>query len=230
MSGTMEDQQFAGWDPIFWAHHTMVDRLWALWQLTHPGDNPRAVHLPKGLNYFKDMTVEATLDFTSLGYDYAATEVLVPTEPGSTPLDSDPFETAPLRHAFARADVELHRVDQVVPSFEGRLFVGNPEAGPETPLEDGSGYLGSFYIFGKVDCWGDEETHCDEPAPRKFDHRRPPNRYAKIRVRTRDGVLQRAAAGADALSLRIVTVLPAASDTNPADVLRFDRVSIVTYG
>ena len=77
VGGEMTDQRFAGWDPIFWAHHTMVDRLWALWQLAHPGDNPRLEHLQRGLNYFKDMTVEDTLDFSSLGYDYAATEVLV---------------------------------------------------------------------------------------------------------------------------------------------------------
>jgi tyrosinase len=78
VGGEMTDQQFAGWDPLFWAHHTMVDRLWALWQLQHPGDNPRREHLSKGLNYFKDMTIGETLNFTDLGYDYAATEVRVP--------------------------------------------------------------------------------------------------------------------------------------------------------
>lgn len=77
VGGEMRDQAFAGWDPIFWAHHTMVDRLWALWQGSSRGDNPRAEHLPKGLNYFKDMTVAETLDVTDLGYDYAADEVLV---------------------------------------------------------------------------------------------------------------------------------------------------------
>jgi tyrosinase len=35
---------FAAFDPIFWAHHTMVDRLWRLWQLRHPGAlPPRAI-------------------------------------------------------------------------------------------------------------------------------------------------------------------------------------------
>lgn len=77
VGGEMEDQPFAGWDPLFWAHHTMVDRLWALWQLGHPGDNPRLSLLSSGLNYFKDMTVEDTLDFSQLGYDYAQAEVLV---------------------------------------------------------------------------------------------------------------------------------------------------------
>jgi tyrosinase len=77
VGGTMNSQDFAAWDPLFWAHHTMVDRLWALWQLEHAGDTPRREHLAKGLGYFKDMTVGETLEVTDLGYDYAVTEVLV---------------------------------------------------------------------------------------------------------------------------------------------------------
>jgi tyrosinase len=77
VGGEMNDQKFAAWDPIFWAHHTMVDRLWALWQVDNPGATPRRAHLGKGLSYFKDMTVVDTLEVTDLGYDYAATEVLV---------------------------------------------------------------------------------------------------------------------------------------------------------
>lgn len=28
----------AAFDPIFWLHHCQVDRIWAMWQATHPGD------------------------------------------------------------------------------------------------------------------------------------------------------------------------------------------------
>jgi tyrosinase len=80
VGGEMTNQMFAAYDPIFWAHHAMVDRLWALWQLEHPGDNPRREHLGKGLNYFKDLTVADTLNVTDLGYDYAVAEVLVHEE------------------------------------------------------------------------------------------------------------------------------------------------------
>lgn len=77
VGGEMRDQRFAGWDPLFWAHHAMVDRLWALWQNDNPGATPRSEHLGRGLNYFKNMTVAETLEVTDLGYDYAVTEVLV---------------------------------------------------------------------------------------------------------------------------------------------------------
>ncbi len=82
VGGEMGDQRFAGWDPLFWAHHAMVDRLWAIWQISKPGADPRRSHLNKGLNYFyfKDVTVAETLDTTDLGYDYAVAEILVHVE------------------------------------------------------------------------------------------------------------------------------------------------------
>lgn len=61
---------FAAFDPIFWAHHTMVDRLWRLWQLRHPGGRPPNAILDEALPPFR-MTVQQTLDVTALGYDYA---------------------------------------------------------------------------------------------------------------------------------------------------------------
>lgn len=62
---------FAAFDPVFWAHHTMCDRLWRLWQLRHPGANPPASILDEALPPFR-MTVRQTLSVTALGYDYAA--------------------------------------------------------------------------------------------------------------------------------------------------------------
>jgi tyrosinase len=69
--GHMSQIPFAAYDPIFWAHHTMIDRLWRLWQLQHPGANPDASLLDQALPPFR-MTVRQTLDVTALGYDYAS--------------------------------------------------------------------------------------------------------------------------------------------------------------
>ena len=57
-------------DPIFWAHHCMIDRIWRIWQLRHPGANPPATMLDEALPPFR-MTVRQTLSVTALGYDYA---------------------------------------------------------------------------------------------------------------------------------------------------------------
>jgi hypothetical protein len=148
-------------------------------------------------------------------------------------FDSKSFSADRLRDGYVRADVELHGVDQAVPSYEGRLFLNRPEADRDTPLDPDGGYLGSFFVFGKVECWGDEEDHCAQPPGRRFDRRRSPTRHAKVRVRTPDGLLARLAARAEGeLTLNVVAVIPEREDYQryaPEDVLRFSRLAIVTY-
>jgi tyrosinase len=70
VGGHMGMIPFAAFDPIFWAHHTMIDRLWRLWQLRYPNATPPAALLDQALPPFR-MTVRQTLDVTALGYDYA---------------------------------------------------------------------------------------------------------------------------------------------------------------
>jgi tyrosinase len=77
VGGTMNDPAVAAYDPIFWAHHCMVDRLWYLWQLRHPGLVLPREYLETALPPFP-MTVRQTLDVTRLGYDYAAATAAVP--------------------------------------------------------------------------------------------------------------------------------------------------------
>lgn len=69
--GHMSAVPWAGFDPIFWAHHAMVDRLWRLWQLRHNAAGPPGPTWGQALPPF-GMTVEQTLDVTLLGYDYAS--------------------------------------------------------------------------------------------------------------------------------------------------------------
>jgi tyrosinase len=78
--GTMHYIDTAAYDPIFWAHHCMIDRLWYLWQLEHPGAAFTSSYLGQALPPF-GMTVRQTLDITALGYDYAAATAAV-TGPG----------------------------------------------------------------------------------------------------------------------------------------------------
>jgi hypothetical protein len=131
-----------------------------------------------------------------------------------------------------RIDVELHGVDQAVPSYEGRLFLGNPDAGRDTELTEESGYLGSFFVFGKVECWGEDEGHCNPASERKFDRRRPPGRHAKIRVTVpADRARRLAASAGERATLAIVAVTPEVQDSPAAgDLLRFSRLSLIAYG
>ena len=76
VGGTMGSIGSSAYDPIFWAHHTMIDRAWYLWQLRHPGARLPDNYLDRALAPFP-MTVRETLDITRLGYDYAATTAAV---------------------------------------------------------------------------------------------------------------------------------------------------------
>jgi tyrosinase len=71
VGGTMGAIPTAAYDPLFYAHHCMIDRLWYLWQLRHPGAGVPARLQGRALAPFP-MTVADTLDITALGYDYAA--------------------------------------------------------------------------------------------------------------------------------------------------------------
>jgi tyrosinase len=72
VAGTMGEVDWAAYDPIFWAHHAMVDRAWRIWQYSHPGSGPPAALLDQTLEP-RGMTVRETLDVSQLGYDYAGT-------------------------------------------------------------------------------------------------------------------------------------------------------------
>jgi tyrosinase len=71
IGGTMGQVPWAAFDPIFWAHHGMIDRLWRLWQIRHPNPPMPSDLLTRALPPFP-MTVAETLDIKALGYRYAA--------------------------------------------------------------------------------------------------------------------------------------------------------------
>jgi tyrosinase len=76
VGGTMGDIGTAAYDPIFWAHHTMVDRLWAIWQVRHSSPGPRPGSRRRVLRALS-MTVEDVLQTSALGYVYAGSTAQV---------------------------------------------------------------------------------------------------------------------------------------------------------
>ncbi|HEX8050008.1 MAG TPA: tyrosinase family protein [Solirubrobacterales bacterium] len=75
--GTMSQGEWAAYDPLFWAHHAMVDRVWRIWQHHHPGALPPASILDQPLRP-RAITVRQVLDVKQLGYDYAQSAATVP--------------------------------------------------------------------------------------------------------------------------------------------------------
>jgi tyrosinase len=71
VGGTMSEIPVAAFDPLFWAHHTMIDRLWALWQQAHPGAGVGPVPPGYPLGPFPALNVSQVMSITGLGYQYA---------------------------------------------------------------------------------------------------------------------------------------------------------------
>jgi len=72
VGGIMSNIRWAAYDPLFYAHHVMVDRAWRLWQHRHPGALPGSHLLDVALRP-NGIKVRDVLDVKQLGYDYAGT-------------------------------------------------------------------------------------------------------------------------------------------------------------
>ena len=135
---------------------------------------------------------------------------------------------------FTRADLVFHDIDHSGPSFEARVFLDNPKANQDTPLEAEAGYVGSFHIFGHGGCFGDV-GHCDIPAgpAHPFDRRPPHQLTPQTRLVVATEAIKRLAQ--TPAKTATVSVVPVVADPPPGaerpgtDVLRFDRLSLITY-
>ncbi len=76
VSGDMSDIATAAFDPIFWSHHCMIDRLWWIWQKKNGIDEIPDHYRKMSLEPF-GVTTDEMLDIYNLGYDYAGTETTV---------------------------------------------------------------------------------------------------------------------------------------------------------
>jgi hypothetical protein len=72
---------------------------------------------------------------------------------------------------YSRVTVVLHGVDHSKASYEGRLYLNDPDADSQTGREQPS-YIGSYHVLGHGECFGDV-GHRDIPTgPRApFDPR-----------------------------------------------------------
>jgi tyrosinase len=76
--GDMALQTTAAYDPIFWSHHAMVDRVWYLWQLKNGVNNIPRGYLSQILTPF-NLTVSDVLDIGALGVEYAVAGATIGT-------------------------------------------------------------------------------------------------------------------------------------------------------
>jgi tyrosinase len=70
VGGSMSDLGTAGFDPLFYAHHANIDRIWWMWQLQHGNSTIPSSWLDLALPPFP-YTVRQVLNISELGYVYA---------------------------------------------------------------------------------------------------------------------------------------------------------------
>lgn len=143
---------------------------------------------------------------------------------------SSEIDLSELGTDISRADIEFEGLDHSGSSYEGRVFVNNPDADADTDTTIENGYAGSYYIFGHGGCFGDE-GHCDV-QPRSTYDPRPPHALWPTRktVIATDAIRQAAQAGST-MTVTVVPVVLSTTDMVPEDeeLPKFELVSVITY-
>jgi tyrosinase len=233
VGGTMGNVGYAAFDPVFWAHHCMIDRVWWLWQQQgRMNAVPFAGWEDLVLEPF-NLTIRDVLNANALGFDYADSETLVEPQAGAGKpgeiivCEPVPAEVAVPAADFRNAEFEVGGIKHTGSSYEGLLYINNPAADGATGKDAEAGYVASFNVFGHGGCFG-AEGHCDnrEPERRRFDNR-PLARSIRMkrRVTITDALRGAAQAGGEIQ----FTIVARTSDPDPEGVLDVKRLSIVTY-
>ncbi|WP_196138414.1 tyrosinase family protein [Aliikangiella sp. G2MR2-5] len=224
--GWMTDNRITAYDPIFWAHHSNVDRIWARWQELHPDVKPEDMD---GVLPPWSLSIKDTLSVKKLGYEYMRDSYHYEAS-SSVSFSKFNSEKAGVKgdvlDTYRKADIRLHRV-QLGNMFNTtiRMFLNAPDASADTPIVDNEHFVGEITTFHGT-CYGGP-GHCNLPLDktRQFDrrslHHHEPRNY---RVDASDAVRRMLAKGEEDISVHLVAV---GLDGKPIDnALFFDGVSL----
>ncbi|MEC4817015.1 MAG: tyrosinase family protein [Scytonema sp. PMC 1069.18] len=235
VGGTMGQVPYAAFDPIFWAHHCNVDRLFAEWQTAHPNIIPTNEFYNGRLIWTTpltpfDVTTEEIWNIQQLGYDYLTAEVQPRVSTASEKFGNAPvveFSLASIEPNFKKAKIEFYNMLHPRSSCEIRVFLNQPDANVNTPTEDNEHFAGSVFLFGHGECPG-EAGHCnpnrgpiDQFDIRRSSHVRPFVTYIDVTESLRQLM------GSNTVSVKLVAVNPQGEElTSP--VTDFDAIALTT--
>lgn len=234
-TGDMVDPGRTARDPIFWAHHANVDRLWAEWQKLFPidgPDNPSAT-LPPWSFDVSDMK-----STRNLGYEYMRSSHVFQTNAHapiqrflSEAVGVHPNVLIRLRHARVR----LHGIRYVARAgYCIRVFLNQPDASIQTPTRGNPHFVGQVSTFMgagmsmdmgmSMSVGGPGHAHAPKRSRDRFDLRpRPMMTPTDFVLDATTAVQALASDGADIQ----VNLLVLNHDGSPApDALHLDAVSL----
>ncbi len=141
---------------------------------------------------------------------------------------------AAIGDGLGRADLTFYGLDHSWSSYRALIFFNNPSASAKTPMDDASGYVARFAVFGHGGCFG-ESGHCEVVGPvNAFDRNHPHQLQPATRIVTvTEAVQSLVAAGAQSVTVTVVPVVRKSATAKESDadtVLIFDQVALHTYG
>jgi hypothetical protein len=132
-------------------------------------------------------------------------------------------------HEYYRADIEFHGVDHSGASYEGRVFLNNPDADENTPLDDRNNYAGAYHIFGHGGCFGDL-GHCDIKPRRPYDSRPEHPLTPALKTVVATSVIKKILNSTDTITVTIVPIIAKGGRmSNVKDVVRIKAIRINAY-
>ena len=180
-TGDMTSGAVTAYDPIFWGHHSNVDRIWWEWQEQHPGvfaDNPNTILSPW------KYTVQDMRSIAPLDYEYSLATTHFPTYP-NTFMTRFKSEKAGIHESVLglhrRAEVRLHGVQYHSAPGLVRVYLNDANANEDTHPHKSDQFVGEFHIF-QGQCVGGP-GHCDPLPPRQAGDLRARDRKTPGNVR-----------------------------------------------
>lgn len=149
--GDMQSVPSAAFDPIFYLHHANIDRLWAQWQVTHPGALPASeatsqlepFNRPFSTQWRTGADVEST---DALGYRYRRfCFVFPPIRLWEVVVLPFPWE---LRRRMDSARLLVRTTSMQAQPVEVRVFLDQPKATERTRTVDNPAFAGSVGFLG----------------------------------------------------------------------------------
>ena len=107
--------------------------------------------------------------------------------------------------------------------------MNNPDANEKTPLDESSGYVGSYSIFGHDGCWGDE-GHCEPVPNRTYDSRLHSHVDPVYKSVNATKVLKKYAGSKSKFTITIIPKIGGDQRMSDAkDVIRCQRIRVTCY-
>ncbi|MEP2031093.1 MAG: tyrosinase family protein [Paracoccaceae bacterium] len=177
--GDMRSIVSASFDPLFWLHHAMVDKVWFDWQTLHPGvsipqhvlDTPVYDGQPGGVYIDAENSLRYIYSTDSVEAATASTGTVESAAAAALSAQAVPAKEIPLgtvTGGFVRAQLDFHRLRPPKDSYEIRAYVDNAVSDASTGYKDDS-FCGRLVLFGHGQCHG-APGHCNPDLAKRDDY------------------------------------------------------------